>query len=423
MRRLSVLSWLRPAGPVAVGISLGFTLSLLSTGWVDEPCPAPLDSPGVRVRHANSVPSGPEPPGNPDTPGNTDPDTPGNPETPANPHSPNPQTPDNLQPRIIPYKAATNKKPAKKTVRTRYISTELGMREQLLVGVLTSKSTLNTLGVAVNRTLAGHTDKLLFFTGTRGRRVPHGMYVVTHGDERPVWNMYQTVRHVYEHHASEYDWFYFTPDNTYTQGDRLRALVDHMSIDTDLYMGRPEQFIGGDGTGRYCRAEFGFLLSRQLLTKLQPHLDSCRTNIISSRHDEWLGRCVLDYLAITCTHLHQGLRYRAYELGEGGEREGEEDAGFRGAMTVHPVLEPVQMFLLHKRFTQLELEKTYRQIQALQHGCGLQGWAPSWASVASTDEVTKGWAPSWAFGNIYPSIDHGPTRILGSTSQLVDSYG
>lgn len=38
MRFSSLLSLLRPVGPVVVGVSLGFTLSLLSVTWVEEPC-------------------------------------------------------------------------------------------------------------------------------------------------------------------------------------------------------------------------------------------------------------------------------------------------------------------------------------------------------------------------------------------------
>lgn len=65
-----VLSLLRPVGPVVVGISLGFTLSLLSVTWVEEPCgsgPRVPGSPGVSsdsrgdvsvVRKPNSVPAG-----------------------------------------------------------------------------------------------------------------------------------------------------------------------------------------------------------------------------------------------------------------------------------------------------------------------------------------------------------------------------
>lgn len=38
MRFSAFLSVLRPIGPVIIGISLGFTLSLLSVNWVEETC-------------------------------------------------------------------------------------------------------------------------------------------------------------------------------------------------------------------------------------------------------------------------------------------------------------------------------------------------------------------------------------------------
>lgn len=189
--------------------------------------------------------------------------------------------------------------------RTRYISTELGMRQRLFVGVLTSKSTLGTLAVAVNRTLAHRLERLVYFTGTRGRKVPHGMTVVTHGDERPIWNMYQTVRYLLEHCVNDFDWFFLVRDDTYTEAHRINRLVAHLSIDTHLYLGRPEEFIGGDTEGRYCSGGFGYLLSRSLLLRLQQHLESCRNDILSSQPDEWLGRCIIDHTAVSCTEEHE----------------------------------------------------------------------------------------------------------------------
>lgn len=40
MRFSAVISVLRSVGPVVIGISLGFTLSLLSVNWTEEPCHA-----------------------------------------------------------------------------------------------------------------------------------------------------------------------------------------------------------------------------------------------------------------------------------------------------------------------------------------------------------------------------------------------
>lgn len=344
------------------------------------------------------------------------------------------------------------------------------MRQRLLVGVLTSKSTLGTLAVAVNRTLAHRLERLVYFTGTRGRKVPHGMTVVTHGDERPIWNMYQTVRYLLEHYVNDFDWFFLVQDDTYTEAHRINRLVAHLSIDTLLYLGRPEEFIGGDTDGRYCYGGFGFLLSRSLLLRLQPHLESCRNDILSSRPDEWLGRCIIDHTAVSCTEEHevgpvtelgsesliaacsawhglplslsllsrsrapwqrlpgaacspwapramgpafvccfiwglpcllvagwgcgsglavtslpvltQGLLYQYFELGKNVNPEHETDLRFQSAFTVHPVLDPVQMYRLHKYFAQVELERTYLEIEQLQVRWGLA--ARIWALPAIT---------------------------------------
>uniref|UniRef100_A0A8C8VKP7 Hexosyltransferase n=1 Tax=Pelusios castaneus TaxID=367368 RepID=A0A8C8VKP7_9SAUR len=250
--------------------------------------------------------------------------------------------------------------------RARYISTELGIRQRLFVGVLTSKSTLNTLAVAVNRTLGHRLERLVYFTGTRGRKVPHGMTVVTHGDERPIWNMYQTIKYVLDHYVGDFDWFYLVQDDTYTEAHRVSRLVAHLSIDALLYLGRPEEFIGGDTEGRYCYGGFGYLLSRSLLLRLQPHLENCRNDILSARPDEWLGRCVIDYTAVNCVEEHEGLRYQYFELGKNMDLERESDPRFQSAFTAHPVLDPVQMYRLHKHFAQVELERTYQEIQQLQ---------------------------------------------------------
>uniref|UniRef100_A0A8C1N3D1 Fringe-like glycosyltransferase domain-containing protein n=1 Tax=Cyprinus carpio TaxID=7962 RepID=A0A8C1N3D1_CYPCA len=275
MRFSMLIGLLRPIGPVIIGISLGFTLSLLSVSWVEESCDintiadegiiSSQDGSLKGARRPNSISTGND----------------------------GEEEEEDFQPRIIPYK------PVKQS-QAKYISTELGIRERLFVGILTSKNTISTLGVAVNRTISHHLDNVVFFTGTRSRKIPHGMVVVTHGDERLIWNMFQTIKYILEHYITEYDWFYLAQDDTYTQADRIKALVEHLSMDRVLYMGSPEEFIGGEMQGRYCYGGFGYLLSRSLLLRLQPFLENCRNDILNAKHDEWLGRCIIDYADTNC---------------------------------------------------------------------------------------------------------------------------
>ncbi|KAL6100611.1 chpf [Pungitius sinensis] len=346
MRFSAFSSVLRSVGPVVIGISLGFTLSLLSVNWTDEAChldggereDATLGHDGQLrgARKPNSIST-------------------------ANDAA----SEEDFEPRIVPYKQV-QQGPPKKVFRAKYISTELGMRERLFVGILTSKNTINTLGVAVNRTISHHLDTVIFFTGTRNRKVPHGMFVVSHGDERLIWNMFQNIKYVLDRHIDEYDWFYFVQDDAYTEADRIKALVDHLSMDREVYMGRPEEFIGGGMQGKYCYGGFGYVLSRTLLLRLQPFLENCRNDILSARPDEWLGRCIIDYTGANCVSEHQGLQYHHYELGKNSDPEKEQSEPFKRALTVHPVSDPEQMYRLHRYFTEIELQKTYDEIAKLQ---------------------------------------------------------
>lgn len=349
MRFVKIVGYLKPIGPIVVGISLGFTLSLLSVSWVDDICDRSWRGSNIEVFVSQE----------------------GDLKAARKPNSLLAYADDDedIQPRIIPYKQSAQAAQVIKPVRSRYASTELGIRENLFVGVLTSKGTLNTLAVAVNRTISHHLDAVVFFTGSHNRKTPHGMQVVAHGDERPNWNMYQTIKHIIENYIHEYNWFYLAQDDTYTQADRLKGLVQHLSIDHSLYMGSPEEFISGgedDVQGRYCYGGFGYLLSRALLLRLQTYLENCRNDILSARPDEWLGRCIIDYADTECVNQYEDLHYDHFEMGKNSDLSKELNEQFLSTLTVHPVADPEQMYRLHKHFTEIELQKSYEEIEKLQ---------------------------------------------------------
>uniref|UniRef100_A0A8C6D8X8 Hexosyltransferase n=1 Tax=Moschus moschiferus TaxID=68415 RepID=A0A8C6D8X8_MOSMO len=339
MRLSSVLALLRPALPLILGLSLGCSLSLLRVSWIqgegDDPCVEAVGEAG-----------GPQ---SLDSRTQLD------------------QSNEDFKPRIVPYYRDPNK-PYKKVLRTRYIQTELGSRERLLVAVLTSRATLSTLAVAVNRTVAHHFPRLLYFTGQRGARTPAGMQ-----------------------------------DDTYVQAPRLAALAGHLSINQDLYLGRAEEFIGAGEQARYCHGGFGYLLSRSLLLRLRPHLDGCRGDILSARPDEWLGRCLIDSLGIGCVSQHQGQQYRSFELAKNRDPETERSLAFLSAFAVHPVSEGTLMYRLHKRFSALELERAYSEIEQLQ--------AQIRNLTALTPEGEAGL--SWPLGLPAPFTPHSRFEVLG----------
>ena len=70
----------------------------------------------------------------------------------------------------------------------------------------------------------------------------------------------------------------------------------------------------------------------------------------------------------------QGQQYRSFELAKNRDPETERSSAFLSAFAVHPVSEGTLMYRLHKRFSALELERAYSEIEQLQvsRGSGLQ---------------------------------------------------
>lgn len=62
----------------------------------------------------------------------------------------------------------------------------------------------------------------------------------------------------------------------------------------------------------------------------------------------------------------QGQKYYYYEMGKYSDPSKEDNVQFKNALTVHPVSDPEQMYRLHKHFTEIELQKTYQEIEKLQ---------------------------------------------------------
>lgn len=224
---------------VLCGISLGITLSLVLAPIVDETCPPKKLA--ENLKQSSDSPSVP-------------------PRKPLNDRlgSDYNDVGDDFEPRI---RTLTNppitdiNKERKKPLRPRYASTELGIHEKLLVGVLTSRNTIDTFGVAVNITLWQFVTKLIFFMDTRGPKLPNGMAVVSFSDEKPHMKPFHVFKYIEDHYLKNYDWFFFVTDDTYIRGLQLFEMLSNMSVGKDVCMGIASE-------ANYCKLENGILLSQ-----------------------------------------------------------------------------------------------------------------------------------------------------------------
>ena len=108
-----------------------------------------------------------------------------------------------------------------------------GIKEKLFIGVLTSRDTIDSLGVAINKTLTHYVPKLVFFMDTRGPSLPSGMAVVSFSDEKPYLRPFHMLKYLAAHYAQAYDYYMFIPDTTYVRGEKLLDMLSYISIRYD----------------------------------------------------------------------------------------------------------------------------------------------------------------------------------------------
>ena len=121
-------------------------------------------------------------------------------------------------------KSASTSTQASETVkvpRPRYIADELGIREKVLVAVLTEPRHLNTFAFFLNQTLQDHVNRIVFFIDEDTHDFPKGMQVVAIHDKHAYLRPFYVLKYLAEKVIKSYDWFVLVPDNTYIRGFKV----------------------------------------------------------------------------------------------------------------------------------------------------------------------------------------------------------
>lgn len=217
----------------------------------------------------------------------------------------------------------------KNVLRPRYYSSELGIREKIFIGVMTSQENINSYATAFNRTTAHLVNKIKFFINADSVKTNYQLKnIVGFTDTRESRRPFYVIKYIADNYLDEYDYFLLVPDNVYVDARKLNSLLYHMSITFDLYMGGIRAAQGetrdvhgndnGDGNGgqdenaapvgrdesmndsgaagvsdrNYCDLEAGILLSSSVIRKMRNNLDRCVRIGITNDHSVNIGRCV-----------------------------------------------------------------------------------------------------------------------------------
>jgi hypothetical protein len=302
----SVRSWLRfrPVIPAIIGVSLGFALSMLYIPIVEQQCLYDLEESQVYLmnsRHIKLHESKGE---------NHDPVVS---EKPA---------------RVVHTTVVPKASHFNDGLRPFYVASELGKREKLLVGVLTSEDHLDSLVLAINNTWAPELPRVIFFIPYSRDVEFHEKYTKVQGipvvqldvdsedDTAPQLKLsFKMLKYMYEHHFNSYEWFLRAEDSMYVKPEKLMDFLNSINSTKSSYIGRPaaasfssaaEGFNDNQEENlytqeRYCLGRTGVILSRTALQRLAPILDGCLEDALSESDDKELGRCLFKNLGVQCT--------------------------------------------------------------------------------------------------------------------------
>lgn len=247
--------------------------------------------------------------------------------------------------------------------RPRFYSTELEIREKLLVVVLTSPETIETFGVAVNRTLSRHPNKLIFYSCASEGDSSSVAFSAPSVLQLPGARCDSLASHVLRHlsvknTAKDFDFVFLVRDSTYVNGEKLVSIATHVSVNVEVFLGRSESGA--------CDLEAGLLLSNGVLKKVLGNLDSCfveKGEIL----DDNIAHCIAKVSGVPCRDVFQEQPFYSLNL--------ERDFGyipdpstlttrkdFSAVVTLYPVLTSKYFYRLHHHFSLYNLQKVKRQI-------------------------------------------------------------
>ncbi|XP_033111131.1 chondroitin sulfate synthase 2-like [Anneissia japonica] len=347
----------------------------------------------------------------------------------------NPMDDEEFQPVLM----TAHNPPEKKTVersnllRFRYVAPELQIKDKIFIAVAVCHSMdLDSMAVAINKTLGHLVPKIIFFTKTQVDSPPTGMHIVPFSVDQPIMHTFEIWNYIFEHYSNDFDWFMMIQDDVYLNGDKLMNFINHISIGHDMYMGLPTREVDMGFT--YCRKEAGYIISRNLLKKFGAHIEDCMKTSFSSLPDMEVGRCVHQHANLQCTSIYEGSVYNSYNY-EGkslGELE-MNDVHMRQAVTVYHVNERRSIYQLHKFFselaineTEVEIEKIRREIEKIvpDTPAGENGWTWPTGFNSPFNPTTRFDVIGWQYfttTHIYGMSEINPkTQLVGPDKQDID---
>lgn len=268
-------------------------------------------------------------------------------------------------------KINTNNKPQqaqkvpKALIRPRYYSTELGIREKLFVGVITSQQYLYSKDIAINKTIAHIVDKVRYFISIPEGTKPNVSLpgIVGFTDTRSILKPFHTMKYIIDNYLENYDYYFLIKDISYVNAKKLMEFVKKISVSQNVYAGVP-----GD-IENYCSLDSGILLSNSVIQELKSNLDWCVKNAYSDSDDINFGRCIVHSASIHCSPRVQGQKFLFTRLKptfffERNFADLTENKDFLNSLVIYPVYDHLLIYKMNTYFAAMKSIEIQEEISS-----------------------------------------------------------
>lgn len=277
---------------------------------------------------------------------------------------------DEYEPRInLAGKPLKAQKVPQSFVRPRYFSTELGIKQKLLVSVLSSSNSIESNAIVINKTISHMSEKTVYFMDTSSKLNTSRLNmpdIVAFIDSRHILKPFHMFKYLIDNYLQEFDYFFIVNDSSYINIRKLYSMVGKISTKENLYFGEKI-----DKNSLYCNLNAGIVLSNSLLKSISNNMDWCIKNIDSDSNDVNIGRCILHSANVKCTSDLMGQSYSSFNILQYTNVKHElqflrKQDQFNNAVTVYPVIKEDYFFILHAYFTMKGLENDFSLINTLR---------------------------------------------------------
>uniref|UniRef100_A0A1B6C963 Hexosyltransferase n=1 Tax=Clastoptera arizonana TaxID=38151 RepID=A0A1B6C963_9HEMI len=285
-------------------------------------------------------------------------------------------------------------------IRPKFYATELGVREKLFIAVLTTPETISNLGIALNKTAAHLTSKIMFFIdapsaqkiNVSSLKLPG---IVGFTDTREILKPFHLIKYILDNFLEDYDFFFIIKDSAYINIKNLYNFVNKISISEDAHVGQPTP----NDDNSFCSLDSGILISNSVVRKMKESLEWCVKNAKQDSANDNFGRCIIHSSELPCTNTIQGLNYKSQIIETRKDIDlltisNPEENLFNESMIVYPVNVPDDFYKLHSYFAKQLIISNLAKIEELRH---------SIVNISySTPKGRKG--VTWPIGNQPPTI-------------------